>query len=60
MPKEIENPMVNDDLWAEIDKLKRETADEEFYRQADEEYDEEQAENISWFAWSRANDGYAL
>ena len=37
---EIENPMVRDSLWEEIDEIEREYKEERWYRQADDEYDE--------------------
>ena len=38
--REIENPMVRDSLWTEIDEIEREAEAERWYRQADDEYDE--------------------
>ena len=47
MPREVENKMVIDSLWNdldEIDEAEREEREEEFYRKADEEYDEDDEE----------------
>ena len=58
MVKDVENPMVNDRLWDEIDKIEQESEWERFCRMADDEYDENSGE--SFFAWSRRQDGYVL
>lgn len=59
MIKDVENPMVIDSLWDELDQIDREQEDEEeFYICADEEYDEEAA-YIAKHGWGRAN-GYVL
>ena len=60
---DIENKMVIDSLWNdldEIDEQEREEREEEFYRRADMEYEDEVDRQLSWFAWSRENDGYVL
>ena len=56
MVRDVENPMVIDSLWDELDQIDREQddEDEEFYIRADEEYDEE-----AEYGWGRAN-GYVL
>ena len=38
--QELENPMVIDRLWDEVDEIEREYEAERWYRQADDEYDE--------------------
>lgn len=37
---EIENPMVRDSLWDEVDEIEREYEEERWHRQADDDYDE--------------------
>lgn len=59
--QDVENPMVIDRLWDELDQVDREQdydEDEAFYIRADEEYDEEAA-YIAEHGWGRAN-GYVL
>ena len=61
MMREIENPMVIDSLWDEldqVDEIEREEREEEFYRRIDEEYDEDVENRLSFFAWSKEQDGY--
>ncbi len=60
MVRDVENPMVIDSLWDELDQIDREQDedDEEFYIRDDEEYDEEAA-YIAEHGWGRAN-GYVL
>ena len=38
--QELENPMVIDRLWDEVDEIEREYEAERWYRQADDDYDE--------------------
>lgn len=55
--KEVENPMVLDSLWDEIDE--DEIDEDVFGILADMEYDDlEKRESMDWFVWSRENDGY--
>ena len=57
--REVENPMVIDSLWDELDQVDREQEEEDrFGILADMEYDEDLDNRLSWFAWSRENDGY--
>jgi len=58
--KEVENPMVLDSLWDELDQVDKEQEEEDFYIRADMEYEDEVDRQLSWFAWSRENDGYVL
>jgi len=61
MEREVENKMVIDSLWNdldEIDEAEREEREEEFYRKADEEYDEDVADLVSR-GWGHVN-GYYL
>ena len=69
---DVENPMVNDNLWSELTRL----TDEEWYEKADQMYEDEcerraydawlaqmedgdeEDESLSFYAWSREQDGY--
>ena len=60
---DVENKMVIDSLWNdldEIDEAEREEMEEDFYIRADLEYEDEIDRQLSWYAWSRENDGYYL
>ena len=39
--REVENPMVNDSLWDELDQIDQEQENEDFYIRADMEYEDE-------------------
>lgn len=54
---EVENPMVVDSLWDELDQVDREQEDEEFYTRADMEYEDE-LEDLQR-GWGHVN-GYYL
>ena len=58
--KDVENKMVIDSLWDELDRIDRDMEDYDFYIRADMEYEDEIDRQLSWFAWSRENDGYYL
>ena len=54
---DVENPMVNDKYWDDLDE--DEIDEDVFGILADMEHDDlEQQERMSFFAWSRENDGY--
>lgn len=48
MEKFIENPIVNDNLWDELDELEKQIseADEEFAARADMEYEREREREL--------------
>ena len=54
--REVENPMVLDSLWDELDQVDREQ--EEFYSRADMEYEDE-IEALFERGWGHVN-GYYL
>ena len=54
---DVENAMVNDKYWNDLDE--DEIDEDVFGILADMEHDDlEQQERMSFFAWSRENDGY--
>lgn len=40
MDRDIENPMVVDSRWSDIDRTEREAEEERWYKAADDDYDE--------------------
>lgn len=57
MEKFIENPMVCDSLWNDLDELERQIIEEEEAERADLEFERER-EKALFFMWSKENDGY--
>lgn len=55
--REVENPMVIDSLWDELDQVDREQEEEDFYIRADMEYEDE-LEDLQR-GWGHVN-GYYL
>lgn len=54
---DIENKMLVDNYWLDYEDMNQDE-DEDFYIRTDMEYDDEIDERLSFYAWSRENDGY--
>ena len=57
MEKFIENPMVCDSLWNDLDELERQIIEEEEAERADLEFERER-ERALFYMWSKQEDGY--
>lgn len=57
MDRDVENPMVIDSLWDDIDELERQLIEEEEAEREELEFERER-ERALFYMWSKQEDGY--